>query len=100
MTTKAELLRVAQEGKAHAVDHHTDAYEYGMAQATEWKEQRLFWQRMIELIEKMPEEYGNNEACLKDGLPCAPNGDGGCVACDDGRGHYLRQPSKPAEEGK
>lgn len=23
-----------------------------------------------------------NPACLRDGIPCAPNGDGGCVACD------------------
>lgn len=34
----------------------------------------------------------SNPACLKDGKPCAPDGDGGCVACDDFR------PSNPLLE--
>ena len=29
-----------------------------------------------------------NAGCLKDGKPCAPDGEGDCVACDDGLGNY------------
>lgn len=29
-----------------------------------------------------------NTHCLKDGKPCAPDGNGGCQACDDNKGGY------------
>jgi hypothetical protein len=36
----------------------------------------------------MSEQRTENEGCLRDGKPCAPDGAGGCYACDDLRGGY------------
>jgi hypothetical protein len=33
-----------------------------------------------------------NQHCIKDGKPCVPAGDGGCMACDDCAGNYNQSP--------
>ena len=36
-----------------------------------------------------------NPHCLGDGVACAPDGAGACVACDDGRGYCTPKESQP-----
>jgi hypothetical protein len=34
----------------------------------------------------------HNQHCLKDGKPCAADGNGGCQCCDDNKGGYNYEP--------
>jgi hypothetical protein len=74
-----EILRTARRVRNWAMDSRAETARNG----AKFRMPIALFRDLCMAINKAPREGAYlNPHCLKDGKPCNPNGDGGCVSCD------------------